>query len=317
MVVLTSKIYDIRAAKEKKRLSNGPFMKPLLRPPSELQSIGPPSTRAPSQLPLSPSLTSHSSTSLHPAPSIPCIQSSQQGLSFLPSRHTTPFSAQNTSISSRSSSSSAVYNNFAPWQSTASQDEPAAEINLFVPDPTETEVNFFPRTSSMDVGTVWNLVERKKQEDRALRIELGWGSQSGITGSQQSQHLSQSREASSSSHAQIKETNLREGIAELSRVEYPYSPPHNPRSLSENDSSPGIPLVPTWGPITGTTVETRPTETTHRDNHLENTVRLLDEPKVVQLPLVTQPERQNVAFNIPTILEERENDGEDEGLPWF
>lgn len=321
IVVLTSKIYDIRAAKEKKRLSNGPFMKPLLRPPSELEGREPPLTRAPSQLPLSPSLTSHSSTSLHPAPSIPSIQSSQHGLAFIPSRQTTPLSAQTTSISSRSSSSSVTYNNFTPWQSTASREEPTHEMNFFVPDPTDTEVNFFPRTSSMDVGTVWNLIEKRKQEDKALRIELGRGSQSGITESQQSQqsqHLSDSRDALSSSFAQTREVSPRKESA-TTQIECPDSSGHNNlRALSKKNASPHIPLVPTSGPITVAPERTRPNETIKCDERIENTVLSPDEPTVVQVPFVTQSDREILASNIPAIIEEdNENDSEDDGIAWF
>jgi hypothetical protein len=170
----------------------------------------------------------------------------------------------------------------------------------------------------MDVGTVWNLVETRKQEDKALRIELGWGSQSGITESQQSQHLSDSRDAFSSSYVQKRETNLCEDSA-TSQIECPESSGHNnPRALGKNSTSPHIPLDPTSGPITVTTEGTRPNESRKCDEQIEKIVLSLNEPKVVQTPFVTQSDREILASNIPTIIEEdNENDSEDDGIAWF
>lgn len=178
---IPDEIYDIRAEKERNRRANGPFMKPLFHQPTELTTVTPP----PSHIIASPaqtSRTSHSSTSLHPEPTLPSIYSSQHGSGFVPSHHTSPVIAHR---GTSSTSSSATWNTFTPQP----------EIN-FIPDQTH-EVEFFAKTMDkdlLDMKSVWNLVEERKREDQLLRAEFGWASQSGIDESQMSQLQSQSQQ---------------------------------------------------------------------------------------------------------------------------
>ena len=51
------------------------------------------------------------------------------------------------------------------------------------------EGDFFPRAKSIDkdpsdMRNVWAMVEEQKHEDRLLRMECGWGSQSGLSATQ-------------------------------------------------------------------------------------------------------------------------------------
>jgi hypothetical protein len=125
----------------------------------------------PSPAPPSPSTTSHSSRSIRAEPSVPSVHSSQtRGSGFIPSYHTSPALAQfGTSISE----SVPTMSNLA-WNLL--QLEP--EIS-FIPD-TKKDVDSSPTSGeeSGEMGNVWNLVERRKIEDKCLRAEFGWGSQS-------------------------------------------------------------------------------------------------------------------------------------------
>jgi len=323
--LLTRKIYDIRAAKEKKRLSNGPFIRPLVRSPHELEGIGSP-LKAPSPLPYTPSMTSRSSTSLHPEPTIPSVKSSERGLSFIPSRHTTPFSAHHGSMSPRSSSADVSYNLFAIPQSSISQHSPVHEMDFFIPDAKNKEAS---RTSTMDVGTVWNLVEKRKQEDTALRAELGWGSQSGLTGSQQTQDPSQSRDAFSSSHGQTNgQTNeVISGLelSDISRFEhFDLLRSKEIGLLGKNEVLPDLHLIPSSGPI-AVAREDAQTDCMGRAKlnlNGDKTSLAIEDHKPVWRPVIPQQnekiDRKTVACNTPTIIEEEDqSEGEDDGISWF
>lgn len=117
------------------------------------------------------------------------LQSSQtRGSGFIPSHHSSPALAQHGSSVSESISS----NSELTWNPTRADSEMP-----FVPD-VNTGVEFFQSTTTNDIGieNVWNLVEERKMEDRSLRTEFGWESQSGMTESQFSQQQRcQSRDA--------------------------------------------------------------------------------------------------------------------------
>lgn len=164
-------------------------MRPLFYDPSETIATQLPT---PAKVPLSPTMTSHSSTSLQPQPTVSSIYSSRHGSGFIPSHHTAPTLAQRKSTPSKSNSPSTGWNPFA------SPNTPISNIK-FVPE-TNFEMEFSPRVKSMDkdksdMKSVWTMVEEQKQEEQHLRTELGWGSQSGISASQvslqQQRHQSQ------------------------------------------------------------------------------------------------------------------------------
>ena len=178
MATCLRQIYDIRAAKERKRRANGPFMKPVFSPVTELSRKLPTTPVPSSQLPLSPSATSHSSRSLRPEPSVSSVQSSEpRGSGFVPSRHTSPALAQRgSSISDSVSISNLTWNPISV--------EPGIP---FVPDKND-EIDFFrsPNANDVDMKNVWNLVEERKLEDKLLCAEFGWGSESLAEDSQMS-----------------------------------------------------------------------------------------------------------------------------------
>lgn len=297
-------------------------MRPLHLPPSELESIrATPVKREPPQVPYTPSLISHSSTSLHPQPTAPSIQSSQRGVPFIPSRHPTPFSAQNGSISSSSSSSGMTFNRSAFRQNSIPQESPVHEMDFFIPDPTDKEFNFFPRTTSMDVGTIWSLIEKRKQEDRELCYELGWGSQSGITGSQKSQRLSQCRDALSTSHGQISDITSRAEIVEKSRTGFSnLSRIDDTGSLNRNNILPDLPVAPSSGPITVSTeqTQTKCVERAQNNTKSSSTLSSLDEYDAAQPHIVPPQDRCDIASNVKTIMEgDGQSDGEADGISWF
>jgi len=147
--------------------------------------LHPPSS-CPSRSPLAPS---HSSQSIHPQPSVSSEQSSQIcGSGFIPSHHTSPALAQRGSLTSESVSSRSDLT----WNPIV----PEPEIS-FTPD-MKAEVDFFSPSNARDIDTngLWNLVEERKLEDKLLRAEFGWESQSAFTDSQTSQQQRcQSRDA--------------------------------------------------------------------------------------------------------------------------
>ena len=103
-------IYDIRAAKERKRRANGPFMKPIFHESPELTSTTAP---AASQVPQSPAVPSHSSTSIRAQPTIPSISSSHHGTGFISSHHTSPALAHRGTSPSKPTSSHSSWKHFA------------------------------------------------------------------------------------------------------------------------------------------------------------------------------------------------------------
>lgn len=156
-------------------------MRPLFQESSELTPAkipSPPLTQAPQ----SPSIiTSRSSSSLRPQPTIPSLESSHHGSGFVPSRHSSPALAQQGSSPSKSSSTS------SSWSLFARQHTPASDLK-FIPE-SKVEGDFFPRAKSVDkdpsdMRNVWAMVEERKHEDRLLRMECGWGSQSGLSATQ-------------------------------------------------------------------------------------------------------------------------------------
>lgn len=153
-------------------------MRPLFRESSELTPASPPPTQAPQ----SPSIiTSRSSSSLRPQPTIPSLESSHHGSGFVPSRHSSPAIAQQGSSPSKSSSMSSSWNLFVR------QHTPASDLK-FIPE-SNLEGEFFSRAKSIDkdpsdMRNVWAMVEERKHEDRLLRMECGWGSQSGMSATQ-------------------------------------------------------------------------------------------------------------------------------------
>ena len=135
-----------------------------------------------SQIPQSPAVTSHSSTSLRPQPTIPSIHSSQHGSGFAPSNH-----HPSPAIANRGSSPSKSVSSSTSWNPFIKQHTPALSDLDFIPE-SNVEVDFFPRTKLVDkdpsIKNLWTLVEEQKQQDQLLRTEFGWGSQSGVTASQ-------------------------------------------------------------------------------------------------------------------------------------
>jgi hypothetical protein len=156
-------------------------VRPLFHEPSEHTAAPPPPP--PSRAPISPTITSHSSTSLKPQPTVSSIYSSRHGSGFIPSHHTSPALAQRESTPSKSISSSTSWNPFAV------PNTPVSDIK-FVPE-TNFEIEFFPRIKpadkdTLDMKSVWTMIEERKQEEQHLCAEFGWGSQSGISASQTS-----------------------------------------------------------------------------------------------------------------------------------
>jgi hypothetical protein len=190
-----------------------------------------------------------------------------------------------------------------------------------MPDPTANEINFFTRTNSAEVGTVWNLVEKRKQEDKALCVELGWGSQSGITGSQQSQHLSQIRETLSSSHGPTVEITSRAELSDISRVECtPVSRNDDTGFLRENEILPDLPPVLSSRPRTVWTKQDQ-AECVRRPQSGSigrNSSVAVEEDKFVKSAIAPPQDGESLAYNIQTIIEEEsQSDGEDDGISWF
>ena len=138
------------------------------------------------------------------------LQSSQtRGSGFIPSHRGSPALAQHGSSVSESISS----NSELTWNPKRAADSeiPFSDVN--------TGLEFFQSTSTndIDIETVWNLVEERKMEDRSLRAEFGWESQTGMTESQFSQQRRcQSRDAFSATfNHNLNEQNescLSEGI---------------------------------------------------------------------------------------------------------
>jgi hypothetical protein len=164
----------------------------LFHQPSELTATP---TPPPPSIPRSPAVTSHSSTSLYPQPTLPSIHSSRHGSGFIPSHHTSPAFANRGSSPSKSVSSTTSWNPFI------TQYTPAASDLEFIPE-TNVEAEFFPRRASLDkdnsdMKSLWTLVEEQKREDQLLRAELGWGSQSGVSASQFSQQQQQQQRCQS------------------------------------------------------------------------------------------------------------------------
>ena len=156
-------------------------MRPLFQQPSELTSAGSSPPRS-SQIPQPPSVgTSRSSTSLRPQPTILSLHSSQDGSGFVPSRHSSPVISQKGSSPSKSTSTSTSWNLFARKLT------PSSDLK-FIPEST-VEEDFFPCQTPLDkdlldMRNTWALVEDRKREDQLLRMECGWGSQSGPSASQ-------------------------------------------------------------------------------------------------------------------------------------
>lgn len=204
-------IYDIRAAKERKRRANGPFMMPIFHDTSELNAS------AASQTLRSSTPTSRSSTSVRPQPTVLSLQSSQYGPEFIPSPNSSPASAQRGVSPSKSASSAASWNLFAAQESPC--EISPSELD-FVPEPC-VEIDLFSRSKSADkdlsdMKTVWALVEEQKREDQLLQTEFGWGSQSGINASQISlRQLCQSRDGLPNQYCKQSQENLGRGIGLL------------------------------------------------------------------------------------------------------
>src|SRR5262245_50496844 len=97
---MTTKIYDIRAAKERKRRANGPFVKPTFHPVPDITARTLPAQTAPSR-----EVPSDSSGSIYPEPSLSSLHSSQtRGSGFIPSHQTSPALAECGSVTSDSCS---------------------------------------------------------------------------------------------------------------------------------------------------------------------------------------------------------------------
>jgi hypothetical protein len=154
-------------------------MRPLFHQSSELTTSPP---RPASQI-QSPAVTSHSSTSLYPQPTVPSIHSSQHGSGFAPSSH-----RQSPAIANRGSSPSKSVSSSTSWNPFIKQYTPAPSDLDFIPE-SNAEVDFFSKAKLVDkdppdIKNLWTLVEEQKREDQRLRTEFGWESQSGVSASQ-------------------------------------------------------------------------------------------------------------------------------------
>jgi hypothetical protein len=195
-------------------------------------------------------------------------------------------------------------------------------MDFFIPEPKNKEAN---RTSTMDVGTVWNLVEKRKQEDTALRAELGWGSQSGLTGSQQTQDPSQSRDVFSSSHGQTNEVISEQELSNISRVEhFDLLRSKEIGLLGENEVLPDLHLIPSSDPIAITREDAQADCIGRAKLNLnsEKTSLTIEDYKPVWRPVIPQQneniDRKTVACNTPTIIEEDDqSESEEDGISWF
>lgn len=303
-------------------------MRPLFHQSSELTTSSP---RTASQIPQSPAVTSHSSTSLRPQPTIPSIHSSQHGAGFAPSHHRpSPAIANRGSSPSKSASSSTSWNPFLK------QYTPAPSDLDFIPEP-NVEVDFFPRTKLVDkdpsdIKNLWTLVEEQKREDQLLQTEFGWGSQSGVSASQAS--LQQRCRSQDAEQVLYGERNRREAIYEHDQLrdEVVHGLEHrtfngmelyNRRNALTYEStrlhSPHqeIPSLAQQGShsleqcVSSPDRSNETTDSGISDTPFEHTTK--PNPKAV---VQEQPEKGLIT---KTTFEntEAEEEGEDEGIPWF
>jgi hypothetical protein len=178
---------------------------------------------------------------------------------------------------------------------------------------------------------VWALVEERKHEDRLLRMECGWGSQSGISASQVSirqrcqsveavPYVQESQGEIVGEQSQI--WNAREEVSQefnQSQQEYTLQDSESgywgggsgsPEQQIQNPSL-EVPLQTRRTPLSPLSLRrniTAAVEASPGDDSSDTSSRTEETENIIQ-------ERQILNKSILDVVEE--NDEEDEGIPWF
>jgi hypothetical protein len=297
----------------------------LFHQPSELTATP---TPPPPSIPRSPAVTSRSSTSLHPQPTLPSIRSSRHGSGLIPSHHTSPAFANRGSSPSKSVSST------TSWNPLITQYTPASDLE-FIPE-TNVESEFFPRRTSLDkdnsdTKSLWTLVEEQKREDQLLRAELGWGSESGVSASQfsQQQQRCQSRDVVNGRLSQYDEHNQSRIQRDESSQDDRDRQLHELQRSSRKDISMHK-QIRLHNPLQEITMAVQQEhlsteESQSANNRVENrkdinNSNVQDTPsKCIEIEnlktAVPEHRRSLIDTSVNAIEEEKEE--EDEGIPWF
>jgi len=216
----------------------------------------------------------------------------------------------------------------------ARQHTPASDLK-FIPE-SKGEGDFFPRAKSVDkdpsdMKNVWALVEERKHEDRLLRTECGWGSQSGISASQVSvqqrcqsvdavPYVQESRGEIVAEQSQI--WNAREEVSqEFNQTQQEYTLQDSQSeywgvesgSPEQQIQNPGLEVsLPTHrtplSPLSLPRNIIPAVEALSGDDTSDTSSRNEETENIIQ-------ERQILNKSILDVVEE--NDEEDEGIPWF